>query len=293
MRVFRNILISVLVIVGVLTIALVGVYFYARNTYGVDIFNTASQLKTLVKEVDEGKLCPNKFGAEDFAGLKNVVNAQIDGLITYQEGEGYGGYKMNYNALEGKTLSANVVLSEKQVGAFAQLAFYEKMGDKMTIGGKEVEVSLLQVDFSNVNKNGSADFNMVCKISLAPFKADMGKFPYKLFKKYIPDNLYVSSTVHVEKTDEGFAYNITSQGLALNNLSQADTEDLFHTLDVLLKIGSAKDLNLQIGSIGVNALIGNEQNVGFAYSLKSIGAKAFAFTSTTTGDTTTDYFVVK
>ena len=49
-----------------------------------------------------------------------------------------------------------------------------------------------------------------------PFKADMGGFPYKYFKKYIPDNLYVSSTFRVDKTEEdGFAYTERTNRLRL------------------------------------------------------------------------------
>ena len=43
--VFRNILISALVIVDILTIVRVTSYFYISDTYGVDTFNTTSQLK--------------------------------------------------------------------------------------------------------------------------------------------------------------------------------------------------------------------------------------------------------
>ena len=111
-----------------------------------------------------------------------------------------------------------------------------------------------------------------------PFKADMGGFPYKYLKKYIPDNLYVSSTVRVDKTEEdGFAYTVTHKSLTLNNLSADDTADLFDTLNAVLKIGTAENLNMQVGTMAVNALIGTKDNPGFAYSMKAIGAKSFDF----------------
>ena len=106
----------------------------------------------------------------------------------------------------------------------------------------------------------------------------MGDFPYKYFKKYIPDNLYVSSTVRVDKTEEdGFAYTVTHKSLTLNNLSADDTADLFDTLNAVLKIGTAENLNMQIGTTAVNALIGTKDAIGFAYSMKAIGAKSFDF----------------
>lgn len=119
------------------------------------------------------------------------------------------------------------------------------------------------------------------------------EMPNSLFKKYIPDSLYVSSTVRVDKTAEGqFDYTVSHKGLALNNLNAEETEDLFHTLDAVLKIGSAESVNLQIGTIAVNALIGNEQSVGFAYSLKAVGATTFYFANITTAENSIDCFMV-
>lgn len=62
--VFRNILISALVIVDILTIVRVTSYFCISDTYGVDAFNTTSQLKIQLKEINEGVLCHNKFLAQ-------------------------------------------------------------------------------------------------------------------------------------------------------------------------------------------------------------------------------------
>lgn len=108
------------------------------------------------------------------------------------------------------------------------------------------------------------------QIDLTPFTAEMSGFPYSLFKKYIPDSLYVSSTVFVEKDGTEMGNKVSHKELKINNLSSEDTDDLFHTLDTVLKIGSAENLNLTIGRTGVQVLIGNSENSGFAYSLKGI-----------------------
>lgn len=147
------------------------------------------------------------------------------------------------------------------------------------IGEKELSVRLVQMDFANVSENGSADFNVVANVNLKPFKDEMNDFPFSLFKKYVPDELYVSSTVRVEKTDDKMGYSVAHKELKLNNLSADDTDDLFHTLDAVLKIGSAENMNLQIGTTAVNALIGNSDNAGFAYSLQALGKTTFKFTS--------------
>lgn len=278
MKAIRNLIITLVVIVAILGVVIIGGYVYVRTTYGIDLFRTAGQLKTLTKDVDETALCPNAYGEQDFVTMKSEIDKRFSGLIVYEKDKGYNGYSVNFDALNGKVMTDMISLTEKQVGAVAQTVFYEQTGGKIKLGDKEVSVTVMQVDFSEIAANGSADFNVVAKIDLTPFKADMDGFPYKLFKKYIPDNLYVSSTVRVDKTEEdGFAYTVTHKSLTLNNLSADDTADLFNTLNAVLKIGTAENLNMQIGTTAVNALIGTEKSNGFAYSLKAIGATAFKF----------------
>lgn len=278
MKTIKNLIISLVVIVAILGVAVIGGYVYVRTTQGIDLFRTAGQLKTLSKDVDESALCPNAYGEQDFAEMKNAVNDKIDGLIVYEKGKGYNGYSVNFASLAGKSMTDSIFLLEKHVGAIAQTVFYEQTGGKIKLGEKEVSVTVMQVDFSEIAANGSADFNVVAKLDLTPFKADMEGFPYKLLKKHIPDSLYVSSTVRVDKTEEdGFAYTVTHKSLTLNNLSADDTADLFDTLNAVLKIGTAENLNMQVGTTAVNALIGTKDNPGFAYSMKAIGAKSFGF----------------
>ena len=278
MKVIRNLIITLVVIVAILGVVIIGGYVYVRTTYGIDLFRTADQLKILTEDVDEASLCPNAYGEQDFADMKSAVNDKIDGLIVYEKDKGYNGYSVNFALLAGKSMTDPIFLTEKHVGAIAQTVFYEQTGGKIKIGEKESAVTAVQVDFSEIAASGSADFNVVAKIDLTPFKADMGGFPYKYFKKYIPDNLYVSSTVRVDKTEkDGFSYTVTHKSLTLNNLSADDTADLFNTLDAVLKIGTAENLNMQVGTTAVNALIGTKDAIGFAYSMKAIGAKSFDF----------------
>lgn len=278
MKTIKNLIITFFVIVAIVGVTVIGGYVYVRTTHGIDLFRTAEQLKTLSKDVDESALCPNAYGEQDFAEMKSAVNDKIDGFIVYEKGKGYNGYSVNFASLAGKSMTDSIFLLEKHVGAIAQTVFYEQTGGKIKIGEKEVSVTVMQVDFSEIAANGSADFGVVAKLDLTPFKADMDGFPYKLLKKHIPDSLYVSSTVRVDKTEEdGFAYTVTHKSLTLNNLSADDTADLFDTLNAVLKIGTAENLNMQIGTTAVNALIGTKDNPGFAYSMKAIGAKSFGF----------------
>lgn len=285
MKAIRNLIITLVVIVAILGVVIIGGYVYVRTTYGIDLFRTAGQLKTLSQDVDESALCPNAYGEQDFVTMKSEIDKRFSGLIVYEKGKGYNGYSVNFDALNGKVMTDMISLTEKHVGAIAQTVFYEQTGGKIKLGDKEVSVTVVQIDFSEIAANGSADFNVVAKLDLTPFKADMGGFPYKYFKKYIPDNLYVSSTVRVDKTEEdGFAYTVTHKSLTLNNLSADDTADLFNTLNAVLKIGTAENLNMQVGETAVNAIIGTEKSNGFAYSLKAIGATAFKFETASDAD---------
>ena len=285
MKALKGVLITLVVIIAIVGVTVIGGYVYVRATYGIDLFRTAGQLKTLSKGVDESALSPNAYGERDFVTMKSEIDERLPGLIVYEKDEGFNGYSVNFAAIEGQTVTDTISLSEKQTGAIAQTVFYGQTGGKIKIGEKDVSVTVVQVDFSEIAANGSADFNVVAKIDLTPFKADMGGFPYKYFKKYIPDNLYVSSVVRVDKTEEdGFSYKVSHKSVTLNNLSGDDTADLFNTLNAVLKIGTAENLNMQVGTMAVNALIGTKDNPGFAYSMKAIGAKYFMFATSADAD---------
>ena len=278
MKAIKKLIMTFVVIVAILGVVIISGYIYVRTTYDIDLFRTAGQLKVLTQAVDETALCPNAYGEEAFVTMKTELNKKFDGFISHEEGNGFNGYSVNFGALTDKSMSDKITLTEKQVGALTQIVFYEQTGGKIKIGEKEVSVTVLQVDFSEITTSGSTDFNIVAKIDLTPFKANMGDFPYKYFKKYIPDNFYVSSIVRVDKKEnDGFSYTLTHKTLTLNNLSADDTADLFNTLNAVLKIKTSENLNMKIGEVAVNALIGTAESKGFAYSLKAIGATSFKF----------------
>lgn len=278
MKAIKKLIMTFVVIVAILGVVIISGYIYVRTTYDIDLFRTAGQLKVLTQAVEETALCPNAYGEEDFVTMKTELNKKFDGFISHEEGNGFNGYSVNFGTLTDKSMSDKITLTEKQVGALTQIVFYEQTGGKIKIGEKEVSVTVLQVDFSEITTSGSTDFNIVAKIDLTPFKANMGDFPYKYFKKYIPDNFYVSSIVRVDKKEnDGFSYTLTHKTLTLNNLSADDTADLFNTLNAVLKIKTSENLNMKIGEVAVNALIGTAESKGFAYSLKAIGATSFKF----------------
>ena len=91
--------------------------------------------------------------------MKSAVNDKIDGLIVYEKDKGYNGYSVNFASLAGKSMTDPIFLTEKHVGAIAQTVFYEQTGGKIKLGDKEVSVTVMQVDFSEIAANGSEDFS--------------------------------------------------------------------------------------------------------------------------------------
>ncbi len=281
MSAIKKLIISLIVIIGILAVALISVYIVARVNLGVDLFRTVGQLKTLSQPVNEQEFFPAAYRSEDLAELKSQTDSQLGDVVLYEEGKGYEGYTVDFTALALSGATAKpVFLSERQAGALAEIVFHQQTGGVLTIADKEISVCVLQIAFTEIDaETGNADLNVTVKLDLTSFKNDMKGFPFNLLKGFVPDALYVTSVVRIEK-GEGLAYTVTPKYLTLNNLSGDDTSDFFHTLDVVLKIGSAEELNAEIGTTAANALIGTEQNPGFVYALKATGGSgSFAFVS--------------
>ena len=279
MRAIKKLFVSLIVIIGVAAVALIGVYIAARAKLGVDLFRTVGQLKTLSQPVNEQETFPAAYQSEDLKDLKSQTESQLGDVVLYEKGKGYEGYTVDFTALALSGATAKpVFLSEQQTGALAEIVFYQQTGGVLTIADKEISVCVLQTAFTEIDvETGNADLNVTVKMDLTPFKNDMEGFPFNLLKGVVPDALYVASVVRIEK-GEGLAYTVTPKYLTLNNLSGDDTSDFFHTLDVVLKIGSAEELNAKIGTTAANALIGTEENPGFVYTLKATGGSgSFGF----------------
>lgn len=284
-RLIKKLIVGLITLVAILGVITISGYIYVRTKYDIDLFNTVNQLKTLSQKVNEEEVCPNAYGEEDQVNVMDEVNQSVDNLITYTEENGY------QIALDGipENMKNLIRLSDKQVAALADIVIKEQTNNQIEVNGKQVPFYLKQIDFLDIDTKGNAKFNTVIYLDLTPFKEDMKGFPFRYLNKYVPDGLYISSTVNVLKGDVAFAYEVSHDALAINNLKAEDTEDLFHTLNTVLKMGSAEDLNKQMGDVIVGALIGTEENPGFAYSLKEYGASDYTFET----ENDLDYFVVK
>lgn len=285
MKLIKKLIMSLITIIAIIAVAVIGGYVYVRVNYGIDLFNTVSQLKVLSEKVDESKLCPEAFDkVNDMKDVQGMVNSSVENMIEYSKDN----YVVNLENLP-ENMKAIIKLSDKQVGALANQISYQQTGGVISVGNKSIDYELKQIDFSDITTNGSTDFNIVVRLDLAMVKDEMKGFPLKFLKKYVPDYFYVSSTVKVDKVeDTPFAYELEHKSLTINNLDKEGTDDLFNTLDKIFKFGNAESLNLKVGETVVGALIGNEKNPGFAYALKSKGASDFKFVE----ESGVDYFIV-
>lgn len=272
MKIIKRLLIFLLIVVLLVGAVVVGGYFYVKNNFGIDLIKTVKELKTLNETVDESELCPNAFSASDMVDVQTEVNRSVEDFITYSEEHGYS---VNFDDLPDE-MKYIIRLTDKQVGALAQTVIQQEMDGKISFGDKQVGIALKQIQFSSITED-SALFNAVLSIDLTPLTKDLTGFPFSYIKKFIPDALYISSTVKIERGTTDFSYTVSHDTLLINNLSKDETEDLFNTLDVVLKVGSAEKLNESVGTAIANALIGNENENGLAYSLKAIGATNYEF----------------
>lgn len=285
MKLIKKLIITIITLVVVVIAGAVGTYIYVKNTYDIDLINTVLQLKKISDPVDEKKLITNPYSNEDKERAHEIINNSVNGFI------GSDGINFDKLLTEMKTV---IKLDDKQLACLAQEVIDQEMKGKITIGEQDIPLSLMQIDISNVNNEGNADFNTIVKLDISSFKTNMNNFPLSMLKKYVPDYLYISSTVWVEKNKENevvvpFAYSTTSTSFTINTLTDKETTELFKTLDAVIKIGTADNLNNQIGNAILGSLIGSEEQNGLAYSLKQYGAKDYRFIL----ENDVDYFVVE
>lgn len=271
---------------------MLGVFVLVVNAkYKINLFEVVGSLKKLSTDVDIAVIAPKAPTDSDYASAKQSANKAVADIIVYDDVNNK--YSLNDTAKTG--MVADLKLTDAETCVLANLMMDNgDAGVKINAGDSEVNLKdydfkLVQIAFSNVAE-GSADVNVVVSVDLTKLKNDMTKFPLSLIKNKVPQKLYVSSTITVTKGTAPFEYTVTSKGLALNNMSGKEVSQLFDAVNLVAKIGSADKFNEALGKSFIDALIGNENNQnGFAYSLKAIGARDFDFDT----DGTNNYYVVR
>ena len=172
----------------------------------------------------------------------------------------------------------NVIeLSDRQVAAMSQTVVDQELGGRVTVGENSVGVKICQVAFDKTSSGGTT-INTVFSLDFTELLEKIPtNFPFNLIRARIPEVFYVSSTTETMKGQDAFSYSVKHIALTINNLSAEDTEDLFHTLDILTGIGSAESLNQTLGDTMMDALVGDDSARGVAHQLKSIGSTDYDF----------------
>ena len=88
MKAVYKFIIGIAVTVAVLLIAFFGVYFFVRSEFGIDLFRTAGQLKTLTEQVNETELCPHAYGDGDFCRSQKFGQCRNRGADQGGRGKG-------------------------------------------------------------------------------------------------------------------------------------------------------------------------------------------------------------
>ena len=145
MKLIKKLITFLITIVAIVAVAVIGGYVYVRVNYGIDLFNTVSQLKVLSEKVDESKLCPEAFDkVNDMKDVQEMVNKSVENMIEYSEEN----YVVNLENLP-EDMKAIIKLSDKQVGALANQVSCQQTGGVISVGNKSINYELKQIDFSN------------------------------------------------------------------------------------------------------------------------------------------------
>ena len=284
MKLLIKILTPILSLLLIVAIVLVVLNSTVKKELGIDLFKTVRELKKLGEEVDLERLAPNAFSDSDMVDVMSLVNVSVEDMITYDENDGYS---INLDKLSGE-MKAYVKLNDKQLGTIANEMVKQELDGKIALGDNSIGVSVVQLDIKNKDSESFLNIVVALDISDLANKLPDGAGRSRI-KSKIPDTLYISSTVKVEKGSEAFSYTVADAGITVNNLTAEETADLLHILDVLFKIGSAEQINATVGETVMRVLVGDAENEGIAYSLRDVGATDFAFTT----ELGVDYFSVQ
>lgn len=256
-----------------IALILVGIWAFVKIKYDINLINTIAQIKTLNEPVNENEKFTNLFTISDMASAQTAVNSKSANLIIGNEAEGYeiqSGTSLS-------SLSGDIKLTDKQIAAILDnLLHQEGNNAAIQIGSQSLSINLIQILFKNIQEN-SAEINIVIKLNTNIIKESMSSFPFNLISKYIPETLYLSSTVVVNKLEGTFNYDVQYKEMLINNLTTDETESFLKILNLVLKTGTSEQLCLNICKPFVDAMIGNATNNGFAYSLKGLGATDYNF----------------
>ena len=258
-------------IIGVIGVCVLSSHLVLKYKYNIDSIEVINGLNNINKKVDEDKACSNKFNEEDKEKAIEIINASTNDFIQNDKDN----IVLDYDRLV-NDMQTVIELNDREVGAICSTYLDNLKNNKFEVGGFTFDVQLLELTFDDL-KEKSCDLTTVFKISVSSFKEQMNAFPLNIAKDMVPNDIFLFSTVTVNKGDCAFEYSLTSTSFKMNACTIKQTSSLFEIVDLAFDIGNSSEINLLIGSTIVDGLIGTETNKGLAYNMKIVGASDYNF----------------
>lgn len=281
MKLIKGLFKLILFLVFLVLIAIIGVFVYFKVAYDINLLTVGSSLSHFNEKVDETTLVTNPYTNEDLLSSKSILKKSSN--IIVDDGDGY---KFDFSNIG--LLTSDIKLSDREVAAYASEYCKSEMDNKITYSNYELTFEILQIEFLNI-VDGNTNFNVIIKLDISSIKKSLN-FPLNYINKFIPQYIYISSTVHVENNG-GISYTTTPVAIGINNLTDEELTETFKILTNIAKIGTLEEFNLFIGSCFVDALIGNSENEGLTYKLKNntFFVKGYKFIK----ENETNYFIIE
>lgn len=258
-------------IIGVIGVCVLSSHLVLKYKYNIDSIEVINGLNSFNKKVDEDKVCSNKFNEEDTEKAIEIINASTNDFIQNDKDN----IVLDYDRLV-NDMQTVIELNDREVGAICSTYLDSIKNNKFEVGGFTFDVQLLELTFNDLNET-SCDLSTIFKLNIASFKEQMNDFPFNVAKDMVPNDIYLFSTVTVNKGDSAFEYSLTSTSFKMNACTIKQTSSLFQIVDLAFGIGNSSEINLLIGSTIVDSLIGNENKEGLAYSMRKVGASDYNF----------------
>lgn len=274
----RAIVSALIALVFLIVIVILAIFAVAYFAYDINLVDAIGYVRILNDDVDTNKLIKNAYTETDLAEAR----ATIEGITVFD---------------------TEVSFTDRQMAAYINDDILNDADKKVNIIGHEYLlkdiVSISQVKFSDIPATEVEGFgelvtiNIVAKLDISDIKEDsFSSFPMNLLRRFIPDEIYISSTtklLNYDPDNNEKDYSVQSVDMGINNLDTHDVEDIIDMVDNFADIGTPEELNEKLASIFVNALIGDSENPGVAYELMEKGATGYSFTT----DGTNNYFTIE
>lgn len=290
MKIIKRLFAFIFFLVILVAIVVVGVFFYVQAMYKINLLTVGNSLIKLTYEVDENTLITNPYTEDDLLSSKKQLN-KINAITEKDSGYGFDFDNLNLDEM-------SIMLSDKECAAFFSQYCKEAMDSTITENDLNLSFEIMQVDFYDCSNEGAC-FNTIIKLDITEIKNSLNSFPANIINGYIPNYLYISSTVRIHDLGS-LDYNISSEELKVNNLGTDECKEIFNILSNFISIGTYEEFNVNISKVFVDGLIGNSTTEGFTYSLKEsgdrdlgplgkIGVKGFNFETINNED----YYVIE